>query len=104
MEQVSWNDAKEFIGKLNARSGGGKLRLPTEAEWEYACRSGGKAEKYAGGGDVDRVAWYAGNSGRLHPSGGHEVAQRSGALRHERQCSGVVRGRICGRCVQHAPA
>lgn len=63
VENVSWNDAQEFINKLNSRSGGGKYRLPTEAEWEYAARSGGKREKYSGGDDVDSVAWYTSNSG-----------------------------------------
>ena len=58
VETVSWTDAKEFIEKLNNRSSGGQYRLPTEAEWEYACRSGGKGEKYSGSSDVDRVAWY----------------------------------------------
>ncbi len=69
VETVSWDDAKEFILKLNARSGY-SFRLPTEAEWEYAARSGGKAEKYAGGNDVDAVAWYGANSGKsTHPVG-----------------------------------
>ena len=36
VEMVPWNDVQEFIGKLNARSGGERYRLPTEAEWEYA--------------------------------------------------------------------
>jgi len=64
VETVSWEDAKEFIRKLNSRNGGRfVLRLPTEAEWEYACRSGGKQEKYSGGGSVDQVAWYGSNSG-----------------------------------------
>jgi formylglycine-generating enzyme required for sulfatase activity len=68
VETVSWNDAKEFIQKLNSK--GGTFRLPTEAEWEYAARSGGKPEKYAGGSDVDSVAWYNGNSGKsTHPVG-----------------------------------
>jgi formylglycine-generating enzyme required for sulfatase activity len=69
VETVSWNDAKEFIQKLNGKSGS-MFRLPTEAEWEYAARSGGKAEKYAGGSDIDAVAWYVANSGRsTHPVG-----------------------------------
>ena len=69
VETVSWDDAKEFILKLNGKSGY-TFRLPTEAEWEYAARSGGKAEKYAGGSDIDAVAWYGANSGRsTHPVG-----------------------------------
>ena len=40
VEGVSWNDAQEFIGRLNARGGGNRYRLPTEAEWEYAARAG----------------------------------------------------------------
>jgi len=61
VEHVSWDDCGLFIGKLNGRSG--KIfRLPTEAEWEYACRSGGHDEKYAGGNDLGRVAWYRSNS------------------------------------------
>jgi formylglycine-generating enzyme required for sulfatase activity len=46
------------------------LRLPTEAQWEYAARSAGRAEKYAGGHPPDKAAWHAGNSGgRLHRVG-----------------------------------
>ena len=69
VEQVSWNDAQSFIGKLNKKTGK-NYRLPTEAEWEYAARSGGKREKYSGGDNVDAVAWYSGNSGsKTHPVG-----------------------------------
>jgi formylglycine-generating enzyme required for sulfatase activity len=64
VEQVSWRDANEFIQRLNGLTvGAGPFRLPTEEEWEYAARSGGKKERYAGGDDIDSLAWYAENSG-----------------------------------------
>jgi formylglycine-generating enzyme required for sulfatase activity/serine/threonine protein kinase len=69
VEGVSWNDAQAFIAKLDPVGTLG-LRLPTEAEWEYACRSGGKGELYCGGSDLDRLAWYYMNSGgKTHPVG-----------------------------------
>jgi formylglycine-generating enzyme required for sulfatase activity len=69
VENVSWDMAQEFIGKLNKLSNK-KYRMPTEAEWEYACRSGGKNEKYCGGDDIDPIAWYYENSGNVtHPVG-----------------------------------
>jgi formylglycine-generating enzyme required for sulfatase activity len=60
VEQVSWDDAKAFIEKLNIKTGK-QYRLPTEAEWEYACRGGVKLN-YCGGDTVDNVAWYSKNS------------------------------------------
>jgi formylglycine-generating enzyme required for sulfatase activity len=64
VESVSWDEVQEFIRRLNAGSGSMRWRLPTEAEWEYAARSGGKRERYSGGDDLDRLAWYSENSGR----------------------------------------
>ncbi len=71
VENVSWDDAQEFINSLISKNSGRyQFRLPTEAEWEYAARSGGKKEKYAGSNDVDTVAWYRENSGdTTHPVG-----------------------------------
>jgi len=50
VESVSWNDAHEFCRKLTALSGetGRRYRLPTEAEWEYACRAGTKTKYHFG--------------------------------------------------------
>ncbi|HEU4886655.1 MAG TPA: formylglycine-generating enzyme family protein [Thermoanaerobaculia bacterium] len=68
VEQVSWNDAQEFIRRLNAHHPGKRYRLPTEAEWEYACRAGTTESRY---GDIDAIAWYDANSEqRTHPVGG----------------------------------
>jgi formylglycine-generating enzyme required for sulfatase activity len=67
VEQVSWDDVQEFINKLNAKNDGYEYRLPTEAEWEYACRAG-TTGGYAG--NLDSMAWYDSNSGdKTHPVG-----------------------------------
>ena len=69
VERVAWSGVQKFIEKLNAQ-GPGRYRLPTEAEWEYACRSGGKPEQYCGGNDLDAVAWYKLTStSTTHPVG-----------------------------------
>ena len=69
VENISWLDAQAFIQAMNTE-GDARFRLPTEAEWEYAARSGGKLEKFAGGNEVDCVAWYHENSnGSTHPVG-----------------------------------
>jgi formylglycine-generating enzyme required for sulfatase activity len=65
VEQVSWDDAQAFIGELNAQTGK-HYRLPTESEWEYACRAGTDSE-YCGN-SVAGVAWYEANSDKqTHP-------------------------------------
>jgi len=61
VENVSWEDAQEFIRRLNKLTGK-RFGLPTEAQWEYAARSGGKQQKYAGGDNLDSLGWYRGNS------------------------------------------
>ena len=66
VETVSWEDAQEFIKKLNAK-GEGIYRLPTEAEWEYAARGGTTGAYY---GNVNDIGWFTDNSGgKTHPVG-----------------------------------
>jgi len=82
VENVSWYDAQEFIERLNEREGTTRYRLPTEAEWEYACRAGSKAA-FADGGTITgdtrfvnpslgRMGWYYSNSEEAT----HPVAQK----------------------------
>jgi formylglycine-generating enzyme required for sulfatase activity len=71
VEQVSFNDAVDFVCRL-IRTSRGKCRfaLPSEEQWEFAARSGGKAEVFAGGDLIGPVAWYEENSGyTTHPVG-----------------------------------
>ncbi len=62
VQNISWDEVQDFVRRLNKISAGSKYRLPTEAEFEYAQRSGGKNERYSGGNDVGRVAWYYENA------------------------------------------
>ena len=67
VEQVSWEDAQDFVNRLNRREPENSYRLPTEAEWEYAARSGTTGDRH---GAFDEIAWHGGNSGdRTHPVG-----------------------------------
>jgi formylglycine-generating enzyme required for sulfatase activity len=71
VEMVSWNDAAEFCKKLSEKTRQA-VRLPTEAEWEYACRAGTQTT-YSFGDDPSTLgdyAWWAKNSGETpHPVG-----------------------------------
>ncbi len=76
VENVSWKEAQEFIAKLNRLEGSEIYRLPTEAEWEYACRAESKTA-FANGEitneecsdpNLDKIGWYCGNAGeKTHP-------------------------------------
>lgn len=67
VETVSWEDCQRFCDRLNQRMPTGFLaRLPTEAEWEHACRAGTNTPRYAS--DLGSIAWFSDNSeGQTHP-------------------------------------
>lgn len=65
VENISWHDIQSFIEKLNQR-GDDTFRLPTEAEWEYACRNGGKQTYYCGGDRLDDYGWTNGTDDEGH--------------------------------------
>jgi formylglycine-generating enzyme required for sulfatase activity len=66
VERVSWEDCQSFVTRLNDRLEGLHLSLPSESQWEYACRAGTSSARYHE--DLDQFAWYDANSGgETHP-------------------------------------
>jgi formylglycine-generating enzyme required for sulfatase activity len=71
VERVSWNDAQDYIRKLNAKTGK-HYRLPSDAEWEIACRAGERHE-YCGADEIETVDWHYGNAEHhTQPVGGKQ--------------------------------
>lgn len=79
VENVSWEDVDDFISYLNNHSQLNiTFRLPTEAEWEFACRNGGERTEFPGSTQPSQIAWYAMNSNGITQATGTRKPNRLG--------------------------
>ena len=98
VEQVSWDDAKTFLQRINEKYQGLALALPSEAQWEYACRAGTEGALYTGGIEIlgernapalDPIAWYGGNSGEGYELPGGYDSSDWKAMQYQNPKSGT---------------
>ncbi|MFM9881115.1 MAG: formylglycine-generating enzyme family protein [Burkholderiaceae bacterium] len=62
VERIKWSDVQQFVQRLSEKTGK-RYFVPSEAQWEYACRAG-ELQKYCGSDNVDAVAWYLGQGSK----------------------------------------
>ncbi len=99
VEMVSWDDVQAFIARLNARESDRRYRLPSEAEWEYACRGGRKEDPY---GPARAVAWIKENSGATTHPVGLKQPNAYGLYDMFGERGGVVPGHVAPRLQRRA--
>ena len=98
VENVSWDDCQTFIERMNERFAGLNLGLPTEAEWEHACRGGTSTPRYVEDAECESLGWVWENSEengehQTHP-GEAEDPESARTVRHTWQRLGVVPGQL----------